>query len=184
MSRASRTSKTLPVVKAVNIPIALYKSLQNRYYVGYADNLSFGKGRIAWARLYNPPESGRRLHVNVWTAQGLLSSPFRVQIWFNSVPPGTPKISRLVTPANVATQPPPKPRILLQYASDVSGTPYGGIKAFVRRGEPESTIVAEEDGKFIFGPGQWFLVTISNPETPTVKGAGRIALGWWEEPLP
>ena len=59
----------------------------------------------------------------------------------------------------------------------------GGIKAFVRRGEPQSTIVAEEDGKFIFPPGRSLTVFLSNPETPEEKAAGRIAFGWWEEPL-
>jgi hypothetical protein len=58
-----------------------------------------------------------------------------------------------------------------------------GIKAFVRRGLPETTLVDDEQGKFIFPPGGSFLVFLSNPETPELAASGRIAFGWWEEPI-
>jgi hypothetical protein len=45
--------------KAVNIPLELYESMKGEYFMGYADNLTFGKGKSAWARLYNPRNSGR-----------------------------------------------------------------------------------------------------------------------------
>lgn len=167
----------------VAVPINLAKSLEGKYFVGYADNLSFGRGTSAWARLYNPPHSGVNLHVTVWTVSDVSDSPFRAQIWFNSVPPGTPQDSAFVTPANTALCPPPHPRIKLQYAVNVIGEPIGGIKAFVRRGLPETTLVDDEQGKFIFPPGGSFLIFLSNPETPDLAVAGRIAYGWWEEPI-
>jgi len=93
--------------KTVNVPIELYKSLRGEYFIGYADNLFFGNGTSAWARLYNAPDSGVNLHINVWTVTDVSDSPFRAQIWFNSVPPGVPIDSQFVTPANTAIQPTP-----------------------------------------------------------------------------
>jgi hypothetical protein len=46
---------TIPSLEyTVAIPINLAKSLEGKYFVGYADNLTFGRGSSAWARLYNP----------------------------------------------------------------------------------------------------------------------------------
>lgn len=165
-----------------DIPINLAKSLEGKYFVGYADNLTLGNGTSAWARLYNPHNSDVFLHVTVWTVSDISESTFRAQIWFNSDPPGNPQNSPLVTPANLTICPLPQPEIKLQYASQVIGEPVGGIKAFVRRGQPNTTLVDDEQGKFIFPPGGSFLVFLSNPESP-VPAAGRIAFGWWEEPI-
>lgn len=167
--------------KTVDIPIELYKSLRGEYFIGYADNLVFGKGTNAWARLFNPPDSGVNLHVNVWTVTDIAESTFRAQFWFNSVPPGVPVTSQFVTPSNTAIEPLPRNRIFLQYTTMVQGDPFGGIKAFVRRGQPETTLVETENGKLIFPPGGSFLVFLSNPETPELEASGRIAFGWWEE---
>lgn len=168
---------------AVSVPINLAKSLEGKYFVGYADNLSFGAGTSAWARLYNPPNSGVNLHVTVWTVSDISEAPFRAQIWFNAEAPGTPQDSTLVTPANTALCPLPRPRIKLQSSSNVVGDPRGGVKAFVRRGQPETTLVDDEEGKFIFPPYGSFLIFLSTPEAPTVTASGRIAFGWWEEPF-
>lgn len=128
----------------VSVPIDLAKSLEGKYFVGYADNLGFGQGTSAWARLYNPMNSGVNLHVTVWTVTDVSESPFRAQIWFNANPPGIPQESTLVTPSNLALCPLPDPNIKLQYAVNVEGDPTGGIKAFVRRGQPEVTLVDDE----------------------------------------
>ena len=101
------------------------------------------------------PNSNINLHVTVWTVSDVSESPFRAQIWFNTTPPGSPYESTLVTPANLALST-SKSKIKLQYSSNVTGEPIGGIKAFVRRGQPETTIVDDEQGKFIFPPGGSF----------------------------
>lgn len=49
--------------------------------------------------------------------------------------------------------------------------------------KPEVTLVDDEQGKFIFPPGGSFLIFLSNPEVPDVLASGRIAFGWWEEPI-
>lgn len=169
--------------KDVNIPIELYKSLQGKYFIGYADNLIFGNNTSAWARLYNPYCSGVNLYVNVWTITDVSEAPYRAQFWFNAKPPGEPTDSELVTSSNTAIVPLPEPKVKLQYASSVVGEPVGGIKAFVRRALPETTLVDTENGKFIFPPGGSFLIFLSTPEAPTVSTSGRIAFGWWEESI-
>ena len=170
-------------VSTVTIPMELYQSLEGRYFVGYDDNLTFGMGTSAWGRLYNPINSGVILYVNVWTVSDISETPFRAQFWFNATPPGVPMDSELVTASNTAIWPPPRPRVRVQSASHVVGEPYGGIKAFVRRGQPETTLVDTENGKFIFPPGGSFLIYLSNPETPDMRASGRIAFGWWEEKI-
>lgn len=181
MKSSHGNDKNSRFVQTVDIPQELYQSLKGKYFVGYADELAFGRGTNAWARLYNPPDSGVNLHVNVWTVSDVVDSTFRAQFWFNADPPGIPVNSDLVTPSNTAITPLPRPKIKLQYADNVIGEPEGGIKAFVRRAQPETTLVDTENGKFIFPPGGSFLVFLSNPESPRTATSGRIAFGWWEE---
>lgn len=171
------------IPQTVSIPVSLYQSMKGRYFTGYADNLIYtGEGISAWAGLFNPPHSGVNLHVYVWTVTSLYSI-FRAEIWFNATMPGTPQLSQEVTTSNFSYIPIQKPRVRLYYANNVSGEPKGGIKAFVRRGEAQSTIVAEEDGKFIFPPGSNFSIFISHPEAHDARAEGRIAYGWYEEPI-
>lgn len=172
--------KVLPQV--VTVPQSLYRSLRGKYFIGYADNLTFGKGTSAWARLYNPPHSGVKLFVNVWTVTDVTTTPFRAQFWFNAKAPGTP-INVRTTPTNTSLRPLPNSRIKLQLANKVKGNPVGGIKAFVRRAVARETLVEEEGGKIIIPPGGNFLVFLSNPETPKLVGKGRVAFGWWEEKI-
>lgn len=184
VSNCPLPSNGIPSLKySVAVPINLAKSLEGKYFVGYADNLTFGNYTSAWARLYNPVNSGVNLHVTVWTVSDISESTFRAQIWFDTKPPGTPKKSTLVTTSNLTICPLPRPKVCLQYASQVTGDPVGGIKAFVRRGQPETTLVSDEEGKFIFPPGGSFLIFLSNPESPELAANGRLAFGWWEEPI-
>ena len=167
--------------KTVDIPVELYESMLGQYFIGYADNLVFGEGTSAWARLYNPIKSGVILHVNVWTVTDVSESSFRAQFWFNATPPELNVNYALVTPTNLSIKPQPRAKVKLEYASNVTGDPTGGIKAFVRRAQPETTLVESENGKIIIGEGGNFLVFLSNPETPQLLSSGRIAFGWWEE---
>lgn len=167
--------------KCVNIPIELYESTLGKYFIGYADNLILGGGKSCWARLYNPYDSGVNLHVNVWTVTDISTEPFRAQFWFNSTPPSDFENSELVTPSNTAIYPLPEPKIALQQASNVTEEPIGGIKAFVRRGTPGTTLVETENGKLIFPPGGSFLIYISLQDPNAAEASARIAFGWWEE---
>ncbi|SFR72525.1 DUF6143 family protein [Anaeromicropila populeti] len=169
------------MAETVDIPIELYKSQQGKYFVGYADNLKFGNGTSAWARLYNPCDSGVNLHVNVWTVSDISTAPFQAQFWFNAVPSGTIQKSAMVTASNTAIQPIPRPEVKIQSASYVTEEPKGGTKAFIRSGQPQTTLVDTENGKFIFPPGGSFLIYLTLEETGSQAASGRVAFGWWEE---
>lgn len=119
--------------------------------------------------------------MNVWTVTDVSASPFRAQFWFNVTPPKSDIKYADVTPTNLNIQPSPKAKVELEYASNVIGDPTGGIKAFVRRAMPETTLVESENGKIIIGEGGNFLVFLSNPETSELLTSGRMAFGWWEE---
>jgi hypothetical protein len=165
-------------IKAVDIPQDLYQSMEGRYFVGYTEDLFLAGERSAWARLYNPKNSGVNLYVNVWTVTNNTESTFQAQFWFNADPPGTPSESDFVTPTNTAIKPLPKPKIKIEYASNVDGDPTGGTKAFIRKAQPDSTIVDVENGKFIIPPGGSFLVFLTDANVLTT---GSVAFGWWEE---
>jgi hypothetical protein len=167
----------------VDVPISLMKSIEGKYFVGTAINLRFGNATNAWARLYNPLDSGVNLYVNTWTVSDIYSTPYSVQIWFNSTPPGLIQNSQSVTPSNSAISPQPQPRVLLQYAIAVRGLPTSRTLAYGRFGLAGTTINSEEEGKFIFPPGGSYLIFVSNPQSPTLPGSGNISFGWWEEPI-
>lgn len=167
----------------VDVPIQLAKSLEGKYFVGFVDSLTFGEGTKAWVRLYNPIDSGVNLHVSAWTISDVSESSYTAEIWFNSMPLGTPQESKFVICANTAISPLPQPQIRLQYLSDVKGIPSEGTMAFIRRGVKSTTMVSEEQGKFIFPPGGSFMIFILNPLTPSQFASCSIAFGWWEEPI-
>ena len=160
---------------------SLYHSLQGQYFVGYADNMYFESGKNAWAALYNPADSDVNLYVNVWTVTSLFQPVVRIQIWMNSKLPGQPIASRLVTPANAAICPPPRPEARLLQASNVEGAPTRGAKAYARRAPGGETSVAEEDGKFVIPPGGNFAIFLSYDEATQDHASVRVAYGWWEE---
>jgi hypothetical protein len=168
---------------SISVPMNLAKSLEGKYFVGYVDGLTFGAGTFSWARLYNPPDSGVNLHVTVWTVSDVAQTSFTATIYFNSTLMGTPLDSENITTTNTSIIPLPEPKIKLQYAATTRGFPQEGIKAFIRRGQPNATIVSEEEGKFIFPPGGNFLIFLSNPQNPTIPVSASIAFGWWEEPI-
>ena len=84
----TNTNRVTVLYYTADIPIGLAKSLEGKYFVGMAEDLEFVNATNAWARLYNPPDSGVNLFVNVWTSSDITSTPYRVQIYFDSNPPG------------------------------------------------------------------------------------------------
>ncbi len=167
--------------KVVNIPISLYKSMQGKYFAGLSRE-EFGNGKYAWAGLINPKNSGVNLHVNVFTVGNVSKIPFSFQIWLNScLLSGTAKLTDMVSAANTSLKPIPKPKIQFLYAENVNDLPMGGTLIFGRRVPEETTIVSEEDGKFICPPGGNFVVNCLPPEKGNEKILARVAFGWWEE---
>ncbi|MDP4146125.1 MAG: DUF6143 family protein [Bacillota bacterium] len=167
--------------RVATMPNSLYQSLQGKYFVGYADNLTFGNGTSAWAGLINPKNSNVNLHVNVYTITDFAEPPIDVQVWFNAALPGNPVGTKHVTPANTAIYPLPAPNVRLLSASNVTGLPQGGVNAASRRSIPGQTIAEESNGIYIFPPGGSFTIFLTNVSGVETPGIVRVAFGWWEE---
>lgn len=167
--------------KTVNIPISLFESLKGRYFVGQTELLNFGNGTNAVGRLFNPTHSQVNLFVNVITISNITSTDFLAQIWFNAKLPEAGTVSKLVTSANKALCPSPKPEVMLQFAQELHGTPSGGVNPFDRVIPSITTIVDEEDGKFILPPGGSFAIFLVGQGSAILQA--RIAFGWWEEKI-
>ncbi|HEX2954785.1 MAG TPA: DUF6143 family protein [Bacillota bacterium] len=180
-TRDGRCGAYLPEI--AGIPIDLYESMQGKFFTGYIDELRFGKGTSAWAGVFNPPDSGVNFFLWTYRIVDVLQSAYRIQIYFNAQYPGRPKVSPFVSPTNIAITPLPVSHAQVLYASQVTGEPTGGVKAFVRRGEPNVNIFSTEEGKFIMPPGGNFTIILSNPETPEIEATGKIFYMWWEEPI-
>ena len=161
--------------------MSLYKSLQGKYFVGGSQE-EFGSGKYAWAGLFNPKDSGVLLFVNVFTVTNDSEIPFSVRVWLNAVTSGTAKQTEMQSPSNTALRPLPKPKVQFLYGENVDREPLSGTPIYGRRCPAESTVVAEEDGKFICRPGGNFLINCIPPETSNEKIKGKVAFGWWEEP--
>ncbi|HWQ57892.1 MAG TPA: DUF6143 family protein [Clostridia bacterium] len=162
-------------------PVSLYESLQGKYFVGLSRE-EFGGGKYAWAGLFNPTDSGVLLFANVFTVGNVTEIPFSFQIWLNARVQGPAHLTDMQSPSNVAICPLPEPKVRFLYAENTDAEPTGGTLIFGRRCPAETTIVSEEDGKFIIPPGGNFLVNLLPPETSDEKIQGRVAFGWWEEP--
>jgi hypothetical protein len=176
-----QTDKTKVIPKEVVLPVSLYQSIRGKYFVGYADNVTASPDTNAWAGLINPADSGVLLFANVITVTNVTGQPFEAEFWFNAQFPGTPVRSDLVTPSNTAIKPLPVPKVEIVQASNVPNTPpTGGVKVYSQEVFEETTIVFEENGKYIFPPGGSLTVYLNLIGSPTV---GRVAFGWWEKPL-
>lgn len=165
--------------KIVNVPLPLYESHQGNYFVGQTELLCFGNGKNAWGELFNPCDSRIKLFVNVITVTNISENSFLAELWFNSQLPGVGKISNKVTSANLAICPKPTPKVELKFLGNILGVPDCGVNAFDRMIPPQTTIVEEEDGKFIIPPGGNFAVFLAGGEKAALQA--RIAFGWWEE---
>lgn len=146
------------LIKAVNIPNPLYQSLQGRDFVGQTESICLEQGKNAWASLSNPDHSNVDLFVNAFTITNYSNQPFVAEIWFNEIPLGVPTISKNVTTTNTTLSPLPKPKVKIEYAEHVNGLPKNGINAFKRIVSPLSTLVSDEDGKYIFPSGESFVI--------------------------
>lgn len=169
--------RTQHIPQVVSIPNPLYKSTQGTYFVGQTKLLTFGRGSHAWGGLVNPRQSGVDLYVNVYTITNFSGQPFPAKVYLNARPPGHAITSTLVSPSNTTRI--TRPRAKLQYTKSTTGTPSGGTNVFLREVSPRTTLVSEEDGKFIIPPGGSFLLFLQGPST--YKVSARVALGWWEE---
>lgn len=167
--------------KAVNIPNPLYQSIQGRYFVGQTEPICLGKGKNAWGSLSNPHYSNVDLYVNAFTITNHSNQPFVAEVWFNAIPPGNAIISKNVTSANQVITPLPKPEVKIEFAELVSGFPKQGVNVFKRIVPPQSTLVSDEDGKFIFPSGESFVIFLVSPNDEYIEA--EVAFGWFEKKI-
>ncbi len=64
-------------------------------------------------------------------------------------------------------------------SDNVIDVPHCGVNAFDRLIPAQTTLVEEEDGKFIIPPGGNFAVFLTGGESGVLQA--RIAFRWWEE---
>ena len=184
---AAKTKKTRVKGKkartpqVVSLPNPFAKSLEGKYFLGQTETLTLGDGKYSWGGLINPLDSRVKLFVNVFTVTNLSAEPFTARIWLNGDLPGAGKTATKVSPSNTSIKPLPRPKVKLKYEESTTRLPTGGVNVFNREVPPFSTIVGEEDGKYIFLPGGSFILLLE--KTSSGLATAKIALGWWEEKL-
>lgn len=169
------------IPQVVSLPNPFAKSVEGKYFIGQTETLILGEGKYSWGGLINPSDLGVKLFTNVFTVTNLSAEPFTARIWLNPDLFGRGETSIKVSPSNTSIQPPPQPRVKLKCEESTTLFPTGGVNVFNREVPPLSTIVGEEDGKYIFSPGGSFVLFLE--KTSSGLATAKIAFGWWEEQL-
>lgn len=172
----SKKSKSKEIV---NIPISLSRSEQGKYFVGQTGALWVSNESNSWAGLVNPRHSDVNLFANVLTISNFSDEYLTAEIWLNADFPRKSNVSDRVSPSNTALRPLPRNEVEIRYIKSTSMEPEDGVNVFERIVPPHTTLVSEEDGKFIEPPGGSYVVVIKscNPEPSKVI----VAFGWWED---
>jgi hypothetical protein len=158
----------------------VYHSYHGEYFLGQTEIISLGGGYNGWGRLVNPADSKVNMFLNAYTITNYSNEPLTAEAWLSSILPGRGKTSPYFAAGNQAIIPPPMPKVEIQNASLVSGTPKGGFHAFVRRVEPIVTLTKHDfQGMFIIPPGSSFSLFFLSPGNRLAYA--RVAFGWWEE---
>lgn len=181
---ATKTKKTRVkhrIPQVVSLPNSFAKSVEGKYFLGQTEMLTLGNGKYSWGALINPLDSGVKLYANVFTVTNLSAEPFTAKIWLNASLPGEGETATKVSPSNTSIKPLPRPKVNLKYEESTKLLPTGGVNVFNREVPPLSTIVGEEDGKYIFSPGGSFALLLE--KTSSGLAMARIAFGWWEEKI-
>lgn len=179
--KARLTRQKIRPPQVVSLPNPFAKSVAGKYFVGQTETLTLGEGKYSWGGLINPSESGVKLFANVFTVTNLSTEPITARIWLNPNLPTEGEMATKVSPSNTSIQPLPRPKVKLNYEESTTLFLTGGVNVFNREVPPLSTIVGEEDGKYIFSPGGSFVLFLEKTSSGLV--IAKIAFGWWEEKL-
>jgi len=174
-------NKSGKLQEVVSIPISLYKSMRGRYFVGQTETLWVGNGSNAWAGLVNPRNSDVNLYANVFTISNLSNDYLTAQIWLNTSFPEKACVSRKTSPTNTALKPIPKNKVDIRFIESTRIVPKDGVNVYERIVPPNTTLVGEEDGKFIEAPGGNYTLIIKSSNLTIDKVV--VAFGWWEKPI-
>lgn len=167
--------------KVVALSNVFYKAVEGKYYVGQTEIVS-SDGLNIWGALYNPPESGVNIFVNVLTVTNLSNSSFLAEIWLNTDFPGKGIRSGKFTSTNTIPFLETTPRGKIIYSNDgVCNHPEGGVNIYDRMIPVDSTIVTEEDSKFIIPPGGCYGAFVKAKTNQHLRAI--FAFGWSEESI-
>lgn len=173
------SSKNIRTKEVVSIPVSLSESMQGKYFVGQTETLLVGNGLAAWAGLVNPRNSDVNLYVNVFTISNFSDEYLTAEIWLNTNLPQKGSVSHKISSTNTALKPLPKNRVDIRFIESTDMTPECGINVYERIVPPNTTLVGEEDGKFIESPSGNYVVVIKSSSLKLDKVI--VAFGWWEK---
>ncbi|QXE18340.1 DUF6143 family protein [Clostridium sp. 001] len=171
--------KNTKIKEVVSNPVPLFKSMQGKYFVGQTKPIQVDSCSNAWFGLVNPHNSGVNLFANVFTISNFSDDYLTAEIWLNTDVPPNGSISHNVSPSNTALKPLPKNKVNIYFAKFTNIVFKNGVNVYKRIVPPNTTLVGEEDGKFIERPGGNYTLIIksSNPIPAKVIGA----FGWYED---
>lgn len=171
--------KNIKPQKVVNIPVSLFKSIQGKYFVGQTKTLLVGNGSNAWAGLVNPHNSNVNLYTNVFTISNFSDDYLTAEIWLNAILPPKISVSKKISPSNTTLNPLPKNKVDIRFIESTTIVPKNGVNVYERIVPPNTTLVGEEDGKFIASPDGNYMIVIKSSSSKRDKVI--VAFGWWEK---
>lgn len=172
-------SKNIKPQEVVSIPVSLFKSIKGKYFVGQTETLWVGNGANAWAGLVNPRNSDVNLYANVFTISNFSDEYLTAEIWLNTNFPEKGRVSKKISPTNTAIKPLPKNKVDIRFVESTNVVPKNGVNVYERIVPPNTTLVSEEDGKFIESPGGNYVVVIKSSSSKLDRVI--VAFGWWEK---
>lgn len=175
-----KNCKNIKMHEVVSIPVSLSESMQGKYFVGQTGTMMVGNCLSAWAGLINPHDSNVNLYANVFTISNFSDDYLTAEIWLNTDLPEKGIVSHKVSPSNTALNPLPKNKVDIQFVKSTTKLPEDGVNVYKRIVPPNSTLVSEEDGKFIEPPCGNYVIVIKSSSSKPAKTI--VALGWWEKP--
>lgn len=167
--------------EVVSLPVPLFKSIEGRYFVGQTDSIKVGNGLSVWAGLVNPYKSNVNLYANVFTVSNFSNEYLVAEVWLNIDFPKESKTSHKVSPTNTALRPLSQNKVDIKFIESTAEAPKCGINVYERIVPPNTTLVAEEDGKFIEAPGGNYTIVIKSQGSK--ESEAIVAFGWWEKPI-
>lgn len=166
----------------VSIPVPLFESIQGKYFVGQTETLIVGNGLSAWAGLVNPSNSGVNLYTNVFTISNFSDDYLIAEIWLNTTLPESGKLSHKISPTNTSLKLLPQNKVNIRFVKSTNVFPRNGSNVYERIVPPNTTLVAEEDGKFIEPPNGNYIIVIHPSKNYSQLSKVIAAFGWWEKP--
>jgi hypothetical protein len=175
-------NKCIKPQKTINIPVSLFESMKGKYFVGQTKTLIVSNGLNAWAGLINPCNSKTNLFVNVFTISNFSTSEYlTAEIWLNTNNPDKWSISNRISPTNTALNPFSKNKVDIGFVKSTCEYPKSGVNVYKRIVAPNTTLIGEEDGKFIESPGGNYVVILKSSSIKPIDCI--VAFGWWEKPM-